>query len=60
MNIVLCCVFHELAHGLGQTIAADVLRVRRLDGLQNAPAVHEEVGDDVRMTNAGVFGLDVK
>ena len=37
-----------------------MLRVALLDGLQDSPAVHEEVRDDVGVLDARVFGLDVK
>ena len=56
----LVLLLHQIAHDLGHLLAADVFGVGSLDRLQNAPAIHEKVRDDMGMAHTGVFGLDVK
>jgi hypothetical protein len=56
----LVLLLHQLAYDFGELFVAEVLHVRRLDGLEDPPTIHEQMGDDVRMTNARVFRLDVE
>jgi hypothetical protein len=53
----LVLLFHQIANDLLQLVASDVLGVGRLDRLENAPAIHEKVRDDMGMPHPGVFGL---
>ncbi len=43
---------HQLAHDFDLPLTADVLRVARLDALQDATTIHEQMGDDVSVANA--------
>ncbi len=51
---------HELSHEGRYVVAAHMLRVRALAALDDAAAVREKVGDDVRLVQAAVLGLDVE
>ena len=55
-----CCALHELPHEGRDVVAPHVLGVRALVALDDAPAVGEEVRDDVRLVEAAVLGLDVE
>jgi hypothetical protein len=56
----LVLLLHQSADFSGHLLVAQVLGVRGLRGADDAPAVGEEMSDDVRMLDARVFRLDVK
>ena len=56
----LVLLLHHLADDLGHPVGADVLDVARLHALQDSPAVHEEVRDDVTVAGARVLRLDME
>src|SRR5207245_2697040 len=56
----LVLLLHQGPHRIGHARLADVLGVRGLRGLEDAPAVREEMRDDVRVPDARVLGLNVK
>ena len=56
----LVLLLHHFPDDLAHPVVLDVLGVARLDALEDAPPVHEEVRDDVAVLDARVFRLDVE